>query len=88
MITMNRAALEILLVVTIAANLLVYNAYRSDTREANRTSIQTNASAKQHPKIVSATSRLLYHSKMIAVESLLIAKHSVNLAFDVVIKVL
>jgi hypothetical protein len=85
---MNRTTLEIVFVATIASNLIVYSVTKSVTREANTITMETNSAASQPPQIIKSTSRLVYHSKMIAVESVLVARYSVNLMFDAVIKAL
>ncbi|MBL4673954.1 MAG: hypothetical protein JKX81_16960 [Arenicella sp.] len=83
---MNKAYIEIILVVTIAANLIVYNITQSHYKQANAVSIQANPTSSNSPQVIKATSRLAYHSKMIAIESVLIAKYSVKLMFDAVNK--
>lgn len=83
---MNRTTLEIIFIVTIGSNLIVYSVTKSLTREANTITRKYNSSASQPPQIIKSTSRLVYHGKMIAVESVLIARYSVNLMFDAVIK--
>ncbi|MFQ3246990.1 MAG: hypothetical protein ACI9SP_003644 [Arenicella sp.] len=85
---MNRAYIEIILVVTIAANLIVYNITQSHYKQANTVSIQTSPSSSSSPQVIKATSRLAYHGKMIAIESVLITKYSVKLMFDAAKKVI
>ena len=85
---MNRAYIEIILVVTIAANLIVYNIGQSHYKQANTVSMQPSSTSNKSTQVLKATSRLAYHSKMIAIESVLIAKYSVKLMFDAVNKVI
>lgn len=85
---MNKACLETMLVVAITANLIMFNVIQSETRKPETIAMQTELSSGETAQIASATSRLLYHSKMIAVESLIITKYSINLMFDTVIKAL
>jgi hypothetical protein len=69
----------LILVVTIAANLFVYNIAQSHYEQAS-------AASSKSSKITKASTRLAYHSKMIAIESILITKYSVKLMFDAVNK--
>lgn len=50
--------------------------------------MQASALSQESPQIIKATSRLAYHSKMIAIESVLIANYSVKLMVDAVNKVI
>jgi hypothetical protein len=83
---MNRATVEIIFVVTIASNLIVYSVTKPISIEANAIALQTTSISNQSPQVIRSTSRLVHHSKMIALESMLIARYSVNLMFDKVVK--
>lgn len=85
---MNRAYIEIILIVTIAANIFVFNVAQSHYKQSNAASMQASTISNNSPQLIKAASRLTYHSKMIAIESVLITKYSVKLMFDAVNKVI
>ncbi len=85
---MNREVLVVIFVVAIATSVAVTTLVQSGTRKTDSLSLNVITTSDEPAKIVDATSRLLYHSKQVTIESLKITKHSINLMFDIVIEAL
>lgn len=85
---MNRDYLVVMLIVAFAASLVVYSLKLAQNKTIPASSAPMITVSSDATKLIDATSRLIYHSKKVAIESITITKHSVNLAFDVVIEAL
>jgi len=85
---MNRAYLVVTIIVTIAVNVAVSNLTRSQSKKDCTISTQSHDQPKDLRQLSSSASRLIYHSKMIVAESIVVTKHSINLILDSAIKAL
>jgi hypothetical protein len=85
---MNRTNLAILLLVAIMGSLLVFQSAQSiDSNSSFRNSqvsIQLTVN-REGAQVVDASYRLAHHCRMVVVESLIIAKQSINLVLDIAI---
>ena len=85
---MNRVTLVIIIVASLATSFVVCDVTHSKVKISVPISLRSPAKSNDLPQLSKASSRLIFHSKMIAVESLIITKHSINLVFDKVINAL
>lgn len=85
---MGRTTLVVILVVALSANISVWTVIKSHRAKANTGSVHALAESSKPEEIIKSTTRLVHHGRVIAIESLLTAKHSVNLMFDAVIDAL
>ena len=88
---MSRAGLiVVLLLVTMLVGLVVQNVQAKEGQWPYEVRVEAIKTEGDMPKIriSNASRRLVYHCRMMVVESLVIAKLTVNVLFDVVIDVI
>ena len=86
---MNRTDLTVILLVAIMSTVVVFQSIPA-TKESGvflaRVEASQNKLGKSNSEIIDASYRLAYHCKMAIVESLIIAKTSVNAVLDTTIE--